>query len=237
MALEAGLLSRARPRALPRGAASRRPSRAARRASPDEPDAGAVGSLRPADSQQDPDLTVLVRQMTRYCESELSLYPAARVDPHRGAGRRLQNPSAAGTGVHAVDRHLPPTTAARWASSWLASATETRPTRLAALDRRDYRRLPVRRRPRQSPRASLQHVVGHLRAFLRFLASAGEIPTGSTPRSTRPACTAVSSSRGRCPGTRSGRSSTRSIARHRWGVATKRCSSSWRPTACAPARS
>ena len=40
--------------------------------------------------------------------------------------------------------------------------------------------------PRQS-RASLQHVVAHLRAFLRFLASAGEIPPGldtqiDTPR-------------------------------------------------------
>ena len=29
----------------------------------------------PTDSQQDPDLAVLVRQLTRYCESELSLYP------------------------------------------------------------------------------------------------------------------------------------------------------------------
>ena len=29
----------------------------------------------PADSQEDPELAVLVRQMARYCESELSLYP------------------------------------------------------------------------------------------------------------------------------------------------------------------
>ena len=37
----------------------------------------------PADSQQDPDLTVLVRQLTRYCESELSLYapPAFTAEP------------------------------------------------------------------------------------------------------------------------------------------------------------
>ena len=29
----------------------------------------------PANSQEDPDLAVLVRQLARYCESELSLYP------------------------------------------------------------------------------------------------------------------------------------------------------------------
>ena len=103
---------------------------------------------------------------------------------------------------------------------------ETHPLRLAALDRRDLGTFLCAVAPRQS-RASLQHVVANLRAFLRFLASAGEIPTrGSTRRSTRLACIAARSSHGRCPGTRFGRSSRRSTARVRWGAATTRSSSS-----------
>ena len=59
---------------------------------------------------------------------------------------------------------------------------ETHPPRLAALDRRDLDTFLCAVGPHQS-RASLQHVVAHLRAFLRFLASDGEIPTGlDTPR-------------------------------------------------------
>ena len=63
---------------------------------------------------------------------------------------------------------------------------ETRPTRLAALERQDLDTFLCAVSPRQS-RATLQHVVGHLRAFLRFLAADGEIPTGldtqiDTPR-------------------------------------------------------
>ena len=61
----------------------------------------------PTDSQQDPDLTVLVRQLTRYCESELSLYPPPaltrieeRVAAYRTHLRQVR-------GVRAVDRHLP----------------------------------------------------------------------------------------------------------------------------------
>ncbi len=39
----------------------------------------------PADSQEDPNLAVLVRQLERYCESELALYPApalTRIEQH-----------------------------------------------------------------------------------------------------------------------------------------------------------
>ena len=75
----------------------------------------------------------------------------------------------------------------RTASEFLAHiGYETHPPRLAALDRRDLDAFLCAVGPRQS-RASLQHVVGHLRAFLRFLAPDGEIPTGldaqiDTPR-------------------------------------------------------
>ena len=137
----------------------------------------------PTDSQQDPDLTVLVRQLTRYCESELSLYPPpalTRVE-ERVAVYRTHLQQVRGFAPSTVSYHD------RTASEFLAHiGYETHPTRLAALDRRDLDAFLCAVGPRQS-RASLQHVVGHLRAFLRFLAAAGEIPTGldaqiDTPR-------------------------------------------------------
>ena len=42
---------------------------------PDEPDVGAILGPYSTDSQEDPNLAVLVRQLARYCESELTLYP------------------------------------------------------------------------------------------------------------------------------------------------------------------
>ena len=75
MALEAGLLSRACPRALPCGAASCPTSTAARSTSPDEPDAGPIAGLQACGLAEHPNLAVLVRQLGRYGESELSLCP------------------------------------------------------------------------------------------------------------------------------------------------------------------
>ena len=137
----------------------------------------------PADSQEDPNLAVLVRQLGRYCESELALYPApalTRIEQRVAAYRTyLQQVRgfAPGTLVH----H------GRTASEFLAHiGYETHPMRLAALERQDLDTFVRAVGPRQS-RASLQHVVAHLRAFLRFLASAGETPPGldtqiDTPR-------------------------------------------------------
>jgi len=107
VALEAGLLSRARPRALPCGATSRPGSTAARRASPYGPDQSAVASLcshgftggsksRGPGAAADAVLRVRVVAMS-----------AARVDPHRATSRRLQDLPGAGPGVRAVDRHPP----------------------------------------------------------------------------------------------------------------------------------
>ena len=137
----------------------------------------------PADSQEDPDLTVLVRQLTRYCESELSLYaaPALTRIEQRVAGYRTHLRQVRGFAPSTVTYH------GRTVGEFLAHiGYETRPTRIATIDRRDLDAFLCAVGPRQS-RASLQHVVGHLRAFLRFLASAGEIPTGldtqiDTPR-------------------------------------------------------
>ena len=137
----------------------------------------------PADSQEDPNLAVLVRQLERYCESELALYPAPALT------RIEQRVAAYRTYLQQVRGFAPGTVAhhGRTAGEFLAHINyETHPTQLAALDGQDLDAFLRAVGPRQS-RASLQHVVGHLRAFLRFLASAGEIPTGldtqiDTPR-------------------------------------------------------
>ena len=76
--------------------------------------------------------------------------------------------------------------AARLASFWPTSATRRTRRGWPRSNRQALDTFLCAVGPRQS-RASLQHVVGHLRAFLRFLASAGEIPTGldtqiDTPR-------------------------------------------------------
>lgn len=137
----------------------------------------------PTDSQEDPDLAVLVRQMARYCESELSLCPAPPLT------RVEQRVSTYQTYLRQVRGFAPSTLThhGRTAGEFLAHMDyETHPTRLAALERQDLDTFLCAVGLRQS-RASLQHVVGHLRAFLRFLASDGEIPTGldtqiDTPR-------------------------------------------------------
>ena len=137
----------------------------------------------PTDSQEDPDLTVLVRQLARYCESDLSLYPPpalTRIE-QRVAVYRTYLQHVRGFAPSTVTHHD------NTASEFLAHiGYEEHPTRLAALDRQDLDTFLCTVGPRQS-RASLQHVVGHLRAFLRFLVSDGEIPTGldaqiDTPR-------------------------------------------------------
>ena len=137
----------------------------------------------PTDSQQDPDLAVLVRQMARYCESELLLYPPPALTPieQRVAAYRTYLEQVRGFAPSTLTHH------GRTAGEFLAHiGYQTHPTRLATLDRQDLDSFLCAVGPRQS-RASLQHVVAHLRAFLRFLASAGEVPTGldtqiDTPR-------------------------------------------------------
>jgi integrase/recombinase XerD len=137
----------------------------------------------PADSQQDPDLAALVRQLQRYFDSELLLYPppALSLIEQRVTAYSTHLERVRGFAVSTCTNHR------RTAAEFLAHMDyEKRPTRLAALTGRDLETFLCTVGPRQT-RASLQHVVSHLRAFLRFLASAGEIPTGldtqiDTPR-------------------------------------------------------
>ena len=124
-----------------------------------------------------------MRQLDRYCESELVLYPApalTRIE-QRVAAYRTYLQQVRGFAPSTLTHH------GRTTSEFLAHiGYETHPTRLATLERQDLDAFVRAVGPRQS-RASLQHVVAHLRAFLRFLASAGEIPPGldtqiDTPR-------------------------------------------------------
>ena len=79
----------------------------------------------PADSQEDPNLAVLVRQLERYCESELALYPAPALT------RIEQRVAAYRTYLQQVRGFAPGTLAhhGRTASEFLAHiGYETHPT-------------------------------------------------------------------------------------------------------------
>ncbi len=112
----------------------------------------------PADSQEDPNLAALVRRLDQYFDTELSLFPKSTRTYHRRT-------------VTEFLTHL---------------GYEKSPTCLTALTGRGLETFLCAVGPRQT-RGSLQHVVSHLRGFLRFLASTGEIPPGlerqiDTPR-------------------------------------------------------
>jgi site-specific recombinase XerD len=137
----------------------------------------------PADSQEDPDLAALVRQFDRYIRAELSLYrlPAlTRIEQHVTTYATYLE-QVRGFARSTCTYHR------RTVTEFLTHVGyEKAPTRLAALTGPDLEAFLCAVGPRQA-RASLQHVVSHLRAFLRFLASRGEIRAGletqiDTPR-------------------------------------------------------
>ena len=137
----------------------------------------------PADSQDDPDLAVLVHRLEHYGVSELSLFPAP------APSRVEQRATAYATYLKQV-RGLAPSTIAYHRSTATEFLThvdyEADPTRLATLTGQDIEAF-LRRGGARLARVSLQHVVAHLRAFLRFLATGEEAPPGlatqiDTPR-------------------------------------------------------
>lgn len=137
----------------------------------------------PADSQADPDLAALVRQWGRYAQTELALYSAPRVT-------RIGDRVNAYTTYLEQVRGFAPSTCTyhrRTVTDWLRRlGYEKHPTCLRALTGQDIETFLRVVGPTQT-RASLQHVVSHLRAFLRYLAAAGEIRGGldaqiDTPR-------------------------------------------------------
>jgi integrase/recombinase XerD len=137
----------------------------------------------PARSQDDPNLSVLVRQLDRYFEAELALYAAptpSRIEqclvPYTSHLEQVRGFARSTCTYHS-----------RTVAEFLTHlGYERYPTRLSMVSRRDVETFLCKVGPRQT-RASLQHVVSHLRAFLRFLAARGQIAAGvgaqiDTPR-------------------------------------------------------
>ena len=137
----------------------------------------------PAHSQDDPDVAVVVRLLERYVESETSLYRP------RAQSRVEQRVAAYATHLEDV-RGFASSTVHQHCSTIAEFLTHLRyeadPARLAVLTPNDIEAFVRRVGPRLA-RVSLQHVIAHLRAFLRFLAATGEAPVGldthiDTPR-------------------------------------------------------
>src|SRR5664280_2837653 len=142
-----------------------------------------IRACAPADSQDDPDLAVLVRQLDRYFDAELSLYPKPAIGILEQCvtnyTRYLEDVRGFAQSTCTYHR--------RTVAEFLAHLGYAEsPARLAALSGHDLETFLCAVGPRQT-RGSLQHVVSHLRAFLRFLASTGKIESGldtqiDTPR-------------------------------------------------------
>jgi integrase/recombinase XerD len=137
----------------------------------------------PTDSQEDPDLAVLVRRLDQYFDTELSLFPkpAPGLVEQRVMAYTTYLEQVRGFGHSTCTYHC------KTVTEFLTHlGYEKSPTRLAVLTGRDLEAFLCAVGPRQT-RGSLQHVASHLRGFLRFLASTGEIPPGlerhiDTPR-------------------------------------------------------
>jgi len=138
----------------------------------------------PTDSQQDPDLAVLVHQFDRYVDTELSLYPrppASSLLEQRVTEYSTYLEQVRGFARSTCTYHR------RTVREFLTYLGYGRaPSCLATMTGRVLETFLCAVGPRLA-RASLQHVVAHLRAFLRFLASTGVTPNGletqiDTPR-------------------------------------------------------
>lgn len=145
-------------------------------------DGGALLACGPSDSQEDCELSALVRALHRFLSASgrLSLVPPGRVE-HKVAEYRVHLERMRGLARSTVLFHT------RTVTDFLNSlGFEARPDRLTSVTSDDVEAFVGTTGLRVS-RASLQHVVSHLRGFLRYLTSAGEIRAGldtsiDTPR-------------------------------------------------------
>lgn len=137
----------------------------------------------PPRAAEDCALAALVHSLERYFESELSLFRPTPLDP-------LEQRIEVYATYLAQVRGLAPVTVARHrrsATAFLAHiGCETNPLRVATLTAQDVEAF-VRVVGQRVGRRSLHIAVEEVRSFLRFLASAGEAPTGlheriDTPR-------------------------------------------------------
>ena len=137
----------------------------------------------PADSQEDPNLAALVHRLDQYFDSELALFtkPAPSLVEQRVTAYTTYLQQVCGFTHSTCGYHR------RTVIEFLRHVGyEKSPRCLAALTGRDLETFMCAVGPRQT-RGSLQHVASHLRGFLRFLISTGEIPPGierqiDTPR-------------------------------------------------------
>jgi site-specific recombinase XerD len=143
----------------------------------------ALHACAPRDSQDDTDLASTLRTLERYLDEQGVLPAPGPLSRQAALG--------ADYGVYLADvRGLVRSTIAdhvATASQFLDHlGYEARPACLAHLGRTDLEAF-VRVTGARLSRASLQHVIAHLRSFLRFLAGRGEVPPGlaseiDTPR-------------------------------------------------------
>jgi integrase/recombinase XerD len=137
----------------------------------------------PADSQEDANLAALVHRLDQYFDSELALFPkpAPSLVEQRVTAYTTYLQQVCGFTHSTCGYHR------RTVTEFLRHVGyEKSPICLAALTGRDLETFMCAVGPRQT-RGSLQHVASHLRGFLRFLISTGEIPPGlerqiDTPR-------------------------------------------------------
>jgi len=137
----------------------------------------------PAKRLDDRRLAASVRLLERYFASETSLFgtePLTRIDQRVAEYANFLD-EVRGLAASTIDGHRATATAFLTDIDY-----ELSPERLHALTPRDIEAF-VRRSGARLKRSSLQGMVAHIRTFLKFLAAAGEAPTGldrqiDTPR-------------------------------------------------------
>jgi integrase/recombinase XerD len=136
----------------------------------------------PANRLDDRRLTATVHLLERYFESETSLFPPrprTRIED-RVASFAIYLEQVRGLASSSIEAHCKTT------SALLAHiGYERRPRRLGTLTARDIEAF-ICRCGKGLGRRSLQHMVTHLRAFLRFAGSRGEAPIGLETQIDRP---------------------------------------------------
>jgi site-specific recombinase XerD len=131
----------------------------------------------PTDSQDDIPLAAVVRSLVRYCKERGALAePPATPTKILLEVYRMHLESVRGVAASTVTHH---TATVRELLAFLRH--DDAPEHVRALDGNDIEAFLRVLGPRLS-RASLQHAVGHLRAFLRFLTARGWLPAGLESR-------------------------------------------------------
>ncbi len=132
----------------------------------------------PPRAREDSSLAALLHGLERYFESELSLYPPRPLGPleqcMESYSAYLEQVRGLAPATITDHRHA----AAAFLGHLGYGTSPERAATLKSMDIEDFVRLASQR----LGRASLQNLIGKVRAFLRFLASAGKVPTGLDER-------------------------------------------------------